>query len=1058
MESTEEHPEAPHVVDLAPDPSILSAIGAGHSLATAMADLIDNSIDKGATKFLARFITRNEELIGIRMHDDGAGMSATQLAAAMRLGVRREYGAAEHGHFGVGLKAASFSQADRLTVYSRCGYEPTRAIRLARARFEGEVLSNAEAQHGFTKGAGGFARVESGTVVEWDHLHSVFTGEVEVDRRRWLDEVFTSLGHDLGLTFHRILSRGDITIVLQQFDTRTGDGIPVKVTPVDPFDFTSGAAGYPLNLVGTTPGGAELRFTCHIMQPANQGPSARLLGRPRAEWQGLYVYRNDRLQQAGGWLNLLPGNMVELQLARIAINVTVGATGAVRINPEKHGVVLTADGVHAIERAVTEDGRGLRSFLSAAREVFRLGTRRERGPKPVARIAEGLPQAVIGAMDEEFGFRDDGNNLRVLWKPLGPGRLFELEHAAATVWLNEGYREQLQGVHGGDAAFFKTSIVLQLQDKLERLHLQQSTIDQIERIHTVLAAATFQQIDEHTYDARRETATRAARPVADDELDIDGWQVGDEVPIPVRVDEDGLSIEAPTPEFTERGRGVRRPTDAVKDYLSEIARAPLLSAADEVELARRIEAGLLAEERLASDSAQGQRRSLLRELREIASAGQHAKARFINANLRLVVSVAKRYAARDMELLDLIQEGNAGLIHAVEKFDYVQGTKFSTYATWWIRQGISRALDDKARLIRLPVHMMESLRRLSSARAALAPFYPDGVPLDDLARHAEIEVSDIQRLDAADRLTHVWSLDAPWYNPESRIDEPYGEHLVDDGADATGEAIDELLFRQDLVRLLRTLDSREARVVVLRFGLDGGEPHTLDAIGFELGVTRERIRQLEKKALERMRGPRAQAMLAGHRCVDGTSVREDRPINSVRTGRPLTVEEQIRQYGRKTRRTRRAAQLTIANSSAANRSTERQTNPIATTLDTVKAFLSGQHPDDIARHLNVDRGAVLASLSQRLFGVQPSTRTSDRPARHGAGYSYADAELIDSSLSTGASIHDLALRLERTPYGVACRILLEPRYADAVRRRQPSAEDMGLEMDPGSAGAPAAPV
>jgi len=1048
MKPIEEHADAAHVIELAPDPSILSAIGAGHSLATAMADLIDNSIDKGASKFLARFITRDEELIGIRMHDDGAGMSATQLESAMRLGVRREYGAAEHGHFGVGLKAASFSQADRLTVYSRCGYEPTRAIRLTRGRFHGEVLSDADAQRGFTKGAGGFARVESGTVVEWDHLHSVFTGEVEVERRRWLDELFTSLGHDLGLTFHRIISRGDITIVLQQFDTRTGDGVPVKVTSVDPFDFVSGAAGYPLEVLGKTPGGSDLRFTCHIMQPANQGPSAKLLGRPRAEWQGLYVYRNDRLQHAGGWLNLLPGNAVELQLARVAVDVTVGALGAVRINPDKHGVVLAADGVYAMEQAVTEDGRGLRSFLTAAREVFQLGTRRERGPKPVARIAEGLPQAVIGAMDEEFGFRDDGNNLRVLWKPLGPGRLFELEHAAATVWLNEGYREQLQGVHGGDAAFFKTSIVLQLQDKLERGHLQQTTIDQIERIHTVLAAATFQQIDEQAYDARRERATRATRPVADNELDIEGWQVGDEVPIPVRVDEDGFFIDAPNSELTERGHEISRPTDAVKDYLRQIGKAPLLGAAEEVELARRIEAGLLAEERLASDSSQGQRRSHLRELREVSSAGQHGKARFINANLRLVVSVAKRHTWRDMELLDLIQEGNIGLIHAVEKFDYAQGTKFSTYATWWIRQAISRALDDKARIIRLPVHLMEALRRLSSARAAMALIYPDGVPLDILAQQAEIEVSDVQRLDAANRMTHVWSLDAPWYNTELGVNEPFGEHLVDDVADSTREVIDKLFLRQDLIRVLKTLDWREARVIELRFGLDGGEPLTLDAIGAEFGVTRERIRQLEKRAIERMR---RSPLLAFQAAPNSVNQAPFAPFEMRKS-----IEEQIERYGRKKLRTRpiAATHSSMQNFSVRGGSTERKTDLLAT-VDTVSAFLGGQHPDEIATSFALDRGAVLASLSQRLFGVEPPDPTSDHPARHGVGYSEADIQLIDSALSSGVPIRDIALRLERTPFGVACRILSEPRHAEAFRRRQLGAVRVRQQAGPDPAGAPA---
>jgi len=516
------------VVDLAPDPSILSAIGAGHDLASAMADLIDNSIDKGATRFLARFITDNNKVVGIRMHDDGVGMSASQLAKAMQLGARRDYSSTDHGHFGVGLKAASLSQAGRLTVYTRCGFEPTHAMRLTQGAFGAEVLSQTAADKGFTRVAGPFSSMENGTVVEWDRLHSVFESGTDVERRTWLDKVLTSLGHELGLTFHRILARDDVTIVLQQYDTRFGDGVPIKVQPIDPFGFTPGATGYPLELEGTTARGATLRFSCHILQPSNQGPAAKMLGRPRAEWQGVYVYRNDRLQHSGGWLNLLPARSNDLQLARVAIELTDELLADVRINPEKHGVVLTGNAVHAIDHATSPDGRTFQSFISKARETFRAGTQRDRGPKPVARIAEGLPQAVIGALDDEFGFRDDGSTLRVLWKPLGPGRLFELEHAEATVWLNEGYRKQLQGVHGGDAAFFKTSIVLQLQDKLERGHLQQSTIDQIERIHTVLAAATFQQIDKDSYDA---AASRSACRSPEDEIDFDDWEVGDEVPL-----------------------------------------------------------------------------------------------------------------------------------------------------------------------------------------------------------------------------------------------------------------------------------------------------------------------------------------------------------------------------------------------------------------------------------------------------------------------------------------------------------------------------------------------
>lgn len=858
------------VVDLLPDPSILSAIGAGHSLATAMADLIDNSLDKGATKFLARFITRDNELIGIRMHDDGVGMSALQLQAAMRLGARREYEAGDHGHFGVGLKAASFSQASRLTVYSRCGFEPTNAMRLRASRFEAEVLNGPDANHGFMKGASDFARVENGTVVEWDHLHSVFTSPIDVERRAWLDSLFTSLGHDLGLTFHRILARGDITIVLQQFDTAFGEGVPAQVLPVDPFAFMTGAARYPATL--NAQGSSEAQFTvrCHIIQPANSGPSVKLFGRPRTEWQGLYVYRNDRLQYHGGWLNVLPASGAELQLARVAIDISSDALRLVRISPEKSGVVLTADGVRALRHASNHLGQTFEGFLQAARATLRESAIRDRGPKPMVRIGEGLPQGTIEAMESQFGFRQDGANLRVLWKPLGPGRLFELDHSETTVWMNLGYRRQLQGQTPGDAALLKSSIVMLLQDRFERGHLQQSTIDQIERLHAVLASAAFQQFDEDTYELP-DSATKHLRErnVETDELEFDQWEPGDQIPLPARIDDRGF-IDVRGEEAPERGSHIRNPSsDSVKDYFREISRVPLLRAEDESELAMAIEAGVLAEERLDSINEIDSVRGVLRDLGAVAETGRRAKIRFLNANLRLVVSVAKRYLGRDLDFADLIQEGNLGLLRAIEKFDYQQDIKFSTYATWWIRQSITRAIDDKSRLIRLPVHRADQLRRVRAAEAAIEAAGVIEVSDSAVAERLEMTIADINNLRSADMGTRVWSLDAPWFSIERGVDEPFGEHLADQSDTSSERIIDSIGMKEDIARALGALKPQWASVITMRYGLDGTEPHTLEAIGEHVGVSRERIRQIEQKALKLLRARRLASLLAGHLFLEG---------------------------------------------------------------------------------------------------------------------------------------------------------------------------------------------
>jgi RNA polymerase primary sigma factor len=289
-------------------------------------------------------------------------------------------------------------------------------------------------------------------------------------------------------------------------------------------------------------------------------------------------------------------------------------------------------------------------------------------------------------------------------------------------------------------------------------------------------------------------------------------------------------------------------SDPVRMYLKEIGRVPLLSAAEEVDLAKRVEAGLFASEKLTT--VRELPVSLERELEQIERDGQFAKKRLIEANLRLVVSIAKRYVGRGMLFLDLIQEGNLGLIRAVEKFDYTKGYKFSTYATWWIRQAITRAIADQARTIRIPVHMVETINKLLRVQRQM---------LQDLGREptpeelgAELElpperVREIQKL-----AQEPVSLETPIGEEE---DSNLGDFIEDSDAIVPIDAASFILLQEQLDAILHTLSDREKKVIQLRFGLTDGHARTLEEVGREFGVTRERIRQIESKTLSKLRHP-----------------------------------------------------------------------------------------------------------------------------------------------------------------------------------------------------------
>ena len=288
--------------------------------------------------------------------------------------------------------------------------------------------------------------------------------------------------------------------------------------------------------------------------------------------------------------------------------------------------------------------------------------------------------------------------------------------------------------------------------------------------------------------------------------------------------------------------------DPVKDYLKQIGKVPLLNAEQEVELAKRIEAGLFAEDRVVNTTSKKQ--TVLVELDWIAEDGRRAKNHLLEANLRLVVSLAKRYTGRGMLFLDLIQEGNLGLIRAVEKFDYTKGYKFSTYATWWIRQAITRAMADQARTIRIPVHMVEVINKLARVQRQM---------LQDLGREPTPEELAVELDMTPEKVVEVQKYGREPISLHTPLgedgDSEFGDLIEDSEAVVPAEAVSFTLLQEQLHAVLDTLSEREAGVVSMRFGLTDGQPKTLDEIGKVYGVTRERIRQIESKTMSKLRHP-----------------------------------------------------------------------------------------------------------------------------------------------------------------------------------------------------------
>ena len=337
-----------------------------------------------------------------------------------------------------------------------------------------------------------------------------------------------------------------------------------------------------------------------------------------------------------------------------------------------------------------------------------------------------------------------------------------------------------------------------------------------------------------------------------DDVDESAFEPAEEAKLEEELAEDeGFTLseadDADEPEQQVMAAGAT--ADPVKDYLKQIGKVALLNAEQEVELAKRIEAGLFADEKVNDDHTKI-KASQLDDYEWIAEDGRRAKNHLLEANLRLVVSLAKRYTGRGMLFLDLIQEGNLGLIRAVEKFDYTKGYKFSTYATWWIRQAITRAMADQARTIRIPVHMVEVINKLARVqRQMLQDLGREPTP-EELARELDMTPEKVVEVQKYGR--EPISLHTPLGEDG---DSEFGDLIEDSEAVVPADAVSFTLLQEQLHDVLDTLSEREAGVVSMRFGLTDGQPKTLDEIGKVYGVTRERIRQIESKTMSKLRHP-----------------------------------------------------------------------------------------------------------------------------------------------------------------------------------------------------------
>ncbi|SCL22096.1 RNA polymerase, sigma 70 subunit, RpoD [Micromonospora rhizosphaerae] len=499
------------------------------------------------------------------------------------------------------------------------------------------------------------------------------------------------------------------------------------------------------------------------------------------------------------------GQLTSAQLARTVESAEVTPAQAKKILRalSEAGVTVVVDGSASTRRRVA----AARSATPASRATTAKTTKKAAAPAP--KQAPAAEEAPAPAPRKATARKAAGTTAEVAAKAAAPAKATKATRATkATVATKTATAKPTKAAAKGEAA--------------------EGDIDPEE-----LAAEIEDVVVEEPAELTQAAETDAANSASDNDFEWD--------------DEESEALKQ-----ARRDAELTASADSVRAYLKQIGKVPLLNAEQEVELAKRIEAGLYSAERLraAEEGEEKLTRDMQRDLLWISRDGERAKNHLLEANLRLVVSLAKRYTGRGMAFLDLIQEGNLGLIRAVEKFDYTKGYKFSTYATWWIRQAITRAMADQARTIRIPVHMVEVINKLGRIQRELLQDLGREPTPEELAK--EMDITPEKVLEIQQYAREPISLDQ---TIGDEGDSQLGDFIEDSEAVVAVDAVSFSLLQDQLQQVLQTLSEREAGVVRLRFGLTDGQPRTLDEIGQVYGVTRERIRQIESKTMSKLRHP-----------------------------------------------------------------------------------------------------------------------------------------------------------------------------------------------------------
>ena len=487
--------------EVLPDPGITEAVGRHHTLSTAIADLVDNSIDAAATRVHIRFLSSQGAVHGLRVIDDGHGMDAVSIDAAMTFASRRNYTAQDLGHFGLGLKAASLSQADILDVYSRAaGSAPVgRRITAGSATTVAELDSTAVAPVLDAAPAaipGGPA--STGTVIEWRNIRTFLTSTALDERTAWLGATIEELRTHLGIVLHRILERGTIVITLDEFDTTFGDsGAPRTVVPVNPFGYTAKTVT-PRQLSGAIDG-ETFGVTAHVWPATQTGTASyRLFSRPGETAQGFFIYRNDRLLQVGGWNGVAQGNR-NLAFARVLLDLADGPARHSTINPEKSGVEFDADLREAIIAATDAAGGGFRDYLDSAEAAAVAARRRKRRPVTLAIPRRGLSATVLGTITDTVTPAVQGP-IEIRWRTLRAETVVEVDLDIRTLWINTRYRGIL-GTDTGeadDAPVVKTLLLLLYSRFFEGAMLGTREREELQAFNELLLAAVGDEENRRT--------------------------------------------------------------------------------------------------------------------------------------------------------------------------------------------------------------------------------------------------------------------------------------------------------------------------------------------------------------------------------------------------------------------------------------------------------------------------------------------------------------------------------------------------------------------------------